>query len=302
MGKTAYPAKRRKIAIQFLEVSNLEDEARKRFGNEEIVKTAIQVGQIFGRGLNAENLKDPDYINMVKELSLSVAPHKTIVDKLKEVEETIDTCSLEFIAKLFNDAKLAESASLGMIVRERIDALNKLKTILFTATEPELQKVLESAPWIIDPRWTMLQANQTFKTLRERFSEWHLEQFSEEVNTTCETDSKTRPDFIMLHFGRNIEIIEIKRKSHKLINEEFDRIREYYDRMVKFLEANPRFKESFDKVHIVLICDELNLSGTHRDSYDLYEGLRRLTKLTWEEILLDTETINKDFLKVSLYH
>jgi len=301
LGRTAYPARKRKIANRFIEISHLEEEAEKRFKNKEIVKTAVEIGKIFGRGLNAENLKDPDYVDMVKELSLSVAPHKTIVDKLSEVKEAIPDRPLEVIYKLLNDAKLAESASLGMIVKERLDAINELKTILSAAPEEDLQRLLEGAPWIIDPRWTMLQANQTFKSLRERFEEWYFERYGVRIVTTTETDSPKRPDFVMAHFGRNIEIVEIKRKNHRLENEEFDRIRDYYERMEQFLDARPVFKEHFDRVHVVLICDGLNLSGAYMDAYDYYLSERRLEKKTWDEVIADTEKVNEDFLAVALY-
>lgn len=301
LGKTAYPAKKRKIANKFLEISELESEARKRFASKEIVKTALEVGRIFARGLNAENLKNPEYVQKVKELSLSVAPHKTIVDKLRKVKNSMDERPLEAIAQLFNDAKLAESASLGMIVRERIDAINKLKTILPTATEHAVQKLLEGAPWIIDARWTMLQANRRFKSFREKFERWYAKKYKVQISTTTEVESDKRPDFIMLHVGNNIEIVEIKRKGHRLRNDEFVNIEEYHDRVNEYLEKNPTFKKHFPKAHITLICDELNLDVTHKRAYDFLENQGSLTKKTWDEILTDTETVNLDFLEISVY-
>lgn len=301
LGKIAYPAKKRKVAEKFLEVSELQKEAEKRFEDEEVRKTALEVGRILGRGLNEENLKDVDYVENIRELALSIAPHKTIVDKLKEAETSMDERPLEAIAKLFNDAKLAESASLGMIAQERIDAINKLKTILDTATEHDLQKLLESAPWIIDPRWTMLQANKTFNSFRERFEKWYENRYEVKISTTTEKRDETRPDFIMLHVGRNVEIIEIKRKGHKLQNQEFAKIEDYYDRITEYLDNNPSFKEQFPKAHITLICDGLNLDKTHQRAYDFVSSGGNLVKKTWDEILTDAETVNRDFLEVSRY-
>lgn len=304
LGKTAYPAKKRKIADEFLRVSELQKEAERRFEDKAVRDTAVEVGRIFGRGLNEENLKDAEYVKSVRELALSIAPHKTMVDKLKEAEACMDERPLEAIAKLFNDAKLAESASLGMIAQERIDAINKLKTILDKATEPtehDLQKLLESAPWIIDPRWTMLQANKTFNSFRERFEKWYEKKYEVKISTTTEESEKTRPDFIMLHVGINVEIIEIKRKGHKLQNEEFAKIEDYYDRITEYLNDNPGFKEQFPKAHITLICDALSLDRTHQRAYDLLFGQGDLKKKTWDEILTDTETVNQAFLEVSRY-
>ena len=302
LGRIAYPARKRKIANRFLEISNIEEEAKKRFhNNEELVKTAVEVGKILGRGLNAENLKDVIYVNEIKELALGFAPHKTMVDKLYEVEEAFEKRPLEAVAKIFNDINIAEAASLGLIVRKRLDAIAKLKKILSSAPELELQRVLESAPWMIDPRWTVLQANQTFKTLRHTYEAWHLEQYGVQVITTTKTDSSERPDFIMAHFGRNVEIVEIKRKNHKLTNKEFERIHEYYEKIVKFINARPRFKDHFDKAHIVVIVDDLNLTGTVLDSYNYYKDQNRLEKKTWEEVIADTEKVNEAFLAISDY-
>lgn len=301
LGKTAFPAKKRKLAEQFLEAADLENEARKRFASEDIVKTAVAVGRIFGRGLNAENLRDTEYVESVKELALSIAPHKVIVDKLREVEESLDERPLEAIAKLFNDVRLAESASLGMIVRERINVIEKLKAILPSAEEGTLQELLENATWIIDPRWTMLQANQTFNSFRQKFERWYAENYKYKVLTTTTEGSAKRPDFIMLHIGRNIEIVEIKKKAHKLEDEEFERFQEYYDRLNEYLNANPSFKEQFPKAHVTLICDGLRLDRTHERAYQNLERDGNLQKKTWDEILIDTETVNKDFLSISSY-
>jgi hypothetical protein len=299
LGKTAYPAKKRKIAAKFLEVSKLKEAAQERFGEKSIVDTAVEIATVLGRGLNEENLKDMEYVNGIKELALSIAPHKTIVDKLKEAEDSISERPLEAIAKLFNDANLAEAASLGMIVQERLHNIEKLDKIPSDADEGELQALLESAPWMIDPRWTMLQANQSFNNFRKHFEKWYKQHFKVEICTTTMGSTTKRPDFIMLHVGKNIEIVEIKKKEHKLENHEFDRIRLYYTRIQQYLDENPTIKEQFPKVHVTLICDGLNLKGVHEDAYRLLENENSLTKKRWDEILMDTETVNKDFLAES---
>lgn len=299
LGRTAYPAKKRKIAAKFLEISKLKETAQERFAEKSIVDTAVEIASVLGRGLNEENLKDMDYVNGIKELALSISPHKTIVDKLKEAEDSIAERPLEAIAKLFNDANLAEAASLGMIVQERLHNIEKLDKIPPDADEGELQALLESAPWMIDPRWTMLQANQSFDSFRKHFEKWYKEHFQVEIHTTTAGGIAKRPDFVMLHVGTNIEIVEIKKKEHKLENKEFDRVRLYYTRIQQYLDENPTIKEQFPKVHVTLICDGLDLKGVHEDAYRLLEKESNLVKKRWDEILMDSETVNKDFLAVS---
>lgn len=296
LGKKAYPAKKRKIAKKFVEVSKLEETAQKRFGEKSIVETAVEIGNVLGRGLNEENLKDEEYVNGIKELALSIAPHKTLVDKLKKAEEEIMEKPLEVISKLFTDAKLAEAASLGMIVQERLKNIEKLDDIPPDSDEGEIQKLLESAPWMIDPRWTMLQANQSFSNFRKHFEKWYKEQYGVELSTSTITSVKKRPDFIMLYVGRNIEVIEIKKKDHNLENTEFERINTYYERIKEYLDNNPSIKEQFPKVHITLICDGLNLKGSTKVAYEAFLKDNKLIKKRWDEVLTDTETANNDFL------
>lgn len=296
LGKTAYPAKKRKVAAKFLEVSKLEEVAKERFGDQTIINTAVEIGRLLGRGLNEENIKDMEYVNGIKELALSIAPHKTIVDELKKAEESIAERPLEAIAKLFNNANIAEAASLGMIVQERLHNIAKLQNIPSKAVEEDLQALLESAPWMIDPRWTMLQANQSFKNFRKQFEKWYKDHFNVDLTTTTIGNTTKRPDFIMLHVGVNIEIVEIKRKEHKLDNDEFARIKLYHSRVQQFVDENQTVKQQFPNLHVTLICDGLNLQGVHVDAYKYMENENILTRKRWDEIILDTETVNNDFL------
>jgi hypothetical protein len=98
-----------------------------------------------------------------------------------------------------------------------------------------------------------------------------------------------------------VEIVEIKKKGHKLQNDEFAKIEDYYDRIMEYLGNNPSFKEQFPKAHVTLICDDLNLDKTHQRAYDLISNQGNLVKKTWDELLTDAETVNRDFLEISRY-
>lgn len=105
----------------------------------------------------------------------------------------------------------------------------------------------------------------------------------------------------MIYVGKSIEIIEIKRKGHELQNDEFERLHGYYDAIEKYLNQNPRIKARIPKAHITLICDDLDLDITHRGAYKNLEEHGILMKKTWDEVVDDTEMINKDFLDISKY-
>lgn len=304
LGKKSWSPVREKTWKVFLEKSNLEEEAKKRFKNKEVVESALKMAKIIGRAASRAALNErPEYVEGLKELVLTVAPHKMIVDKLQEVEEVIAEHPLEAIAKIFNDAKIAEAASLGQVAIERVDAITKLEGNLspeIATDELTLQKLLEGAPWLINPQWTVLQANQTFENMRPAFERWYQAEHGVPISTTALAsvgEERKKPDFIMLHMERNVEIVEIKRPQHALTDEEFDRLLGYFNSLNKFLELNPDFKAIFPKPHVMLVCDKLSLDPTHAEAYERLKEHNNLAKKTWEELLMDCKKVHEDFIK-----
>lgn len=304
LGKKSWSPVRERTWEIFMEKSNIEEEAKNRFKDKAVVESAMKMAKIIGRAASRGALKErPEYVDGLKELVLTVAPHKMIVDKLQEVEKALPDRPLEAIAQIFNDVKLAEAASLGQIAIERVDAIKGLEGRLspeITTDEPTLQKLLEAAPWLINPEWTMLQANKTFENMRLAFERWWQKEFGAPITTSAFTpkgEERKRPDFIMLHIGGNVEIVEIKRPQHALADEEFDRLLGYFQNMGKFLELHEGFQKIFPKAHVTLVCDKLNLDPTHTEAYNRLKELNNLKKKTWEVLLNDTKNVHVDFIE-----
>jgi hypothetical protein len=304
LGRKSWSPQRERTWKIFMETSNIEEEAKKRFQDETVFKSAMKMAKVLGRAASRSALtKRPEYVDRLKELVLTVAPHKMIVDKLEEVEEALPDRPLEAIAGLFNDIKVAEAASLGQIAIERVDAIDGLEGRLspeITTDEPTLQKLLEGAPWLINPEWTMLQANRTFENMRLAFERWWQSEFEESITTSAFTpqgDERKRPDFIMLHIGGNVEIVEIKRPEHALTDEEFERLHRYYRNVGEFLNAHEDFQAVFPKAHVTLVCDKLNLSPVPLDAYNRLKEQNNLKKKTWEGLLNDTKNVHVDFIE-----
>jgi hypothetical protein len=304
LGRKSWSPVRERTWEIFMKKSNIEKEAKNRFADKVVFDSAMKLAKVLGRGASRAAMeKRPEYVNRLKELVLTVAPHKMIVDKLEEVEKALSDRPLEAIAKIFQDTKLAEAASLGQIAIERIDAIKGLEKRLspeITTEEASLQKLLEGAPWLINPQWTMLQANKTFDNMQLAFERWWQKEFKVPITTSAfapKGEEKKRPDFIMLHIGGNIEIVEIKRPEHALTDEEFDRLLGYFQNMGRFLDLQPDFKAVFPKSHITLVCDKLNLDPTHMEAYRSLKERNDLKKKTWEELLNDTKTVHVDFIE-----
>ena len=111
-------------------------------------------------------------------------------------------------------------------------------------------------------------------------------------------DPAKRPDFVLSSQEGVAQIIEIKKPDHTLKNEEMARIIRYHNYMKSFLDAeeNAKLREFFHDFHITLVCDHLRLTEAHETSYQHYVQTKKLTRVSWMDFLLRTETVHRDFL------
>lgn len=299
LGKKAWTPMKQKAYKVFLEKSDLETKVWERFGKTPVADTAMTLGKAIGQIASIESLQDPDYVERLTEIVLTTAPHKMLVDKLAEIAETDVASPLDVIVAMFNDAGLAEAASMGQIAVERVDAIKKLEEKIGAHPpeyEKELQKLLEKSPWLMHPEWTVLQANRPFEELRTAFEKWYENKYKTKI-VTKSIDSVKKPDFIMLAVSATVEIVEIKKAEHALIDEEFSRLRGYYDAIEQFMKDNPDFRKEFPRTHVTLICDKVNLTRDFQLAFEKLHGDGVLTQKTWWETLAKTKKVHEQFLE-----
>ena len=179
-----------------------------------------------------------------------------------------------------------------------MNRLEKLKNDKDTE-EDSLQKLIEDAPWLVNPEWAPVTANQTLSTLRTEFEKYYQRKTGETITLTDFHRPTKRPDFVLTTQEGVVQIIEIKRPAHKLTNDEMDRIVTYHQQMSAFLEdsLNEQFAKSLPGgFHIPLVCHDVALSGTHKAAYDGYLKSGDMTHINWTVFLAKTKTVHQDFL------
>ena len=296
LGKKARGPMREKAWTVFLEKSNIESEAKQKFPDKDLFASVMQVGRALGSTASLEYLEDDENVQSLKQLAFTIAPHKVIVEKLAEAAESDEP--IEVIAKLFNDARLAEISSLGQIASVRVEAVKRLHEKIKKAKDVEervFQELIEGAPWLLEPKWTALQANKAFQNLAKAYNAWYFKKYGKKIETTTVNSSK-RPDFVMLNVGRTIEIVELKKPDHAFDDDEFERLQDYIESMDEFLEKNKAYTQDFDEVHATLIADEVKLSRTPLKAFKSLVREGRLSPKTWFDILQETTNANQDFL------
>ena len=303
VAKKGRQPRREKVKFQFMRVSGLAKKAEECFHDPELERAAIEIGEKIGEFASEEELTDEDYVRDLTELILTIAPHKLLVDTFKKISEIavdgkIDVADL---LKLFEKTEIAQLASYGQIVAEKIKTIGIFEQAIKQedVNELELQKILERAPWLINSRWELTVANRSLKTFQEAFESWYKKEYKEEITTTTRIEHGTkRPDFIFLNREDSLILVEIKPPKHDFNDEDWERLQRYYDATEGFFEKNSRFKSLFPKgTRVILVRDSERLtSSTVKKAYIGLVKEKSIEPYTWAELLESTKRDHEMFL------
>lgn len=302
IGKITREPMRKSAWEKFREKSGIESKVEDAFPGKdksEIRKRTMEMAETIAKAARKDELDDDQTVESFVQLSLLLGPHVTLDQKLKEAASSVDR-PMAVVSAVLRTARIAELASFGRIVDDRVrvvETLEKLKDTKDT-NEAELQRLLTEAPWLINPTWSPITANQSFETLRQEFIKFYRSRTGEELSLHDFSDPKKRADFVLSSQDDAIQIIEIKRPHHRLANEEMERIVSYHDLMRDFLdeEGNQEFKAKFPRFHITLVCDGVSLTGAVRAAFDGYKATEVLTHINWKTFLLRTKRAHQEFL------
>ena len=138
---------------------------------------------------------------------------------------TADPDNISQIINLFQEWQIVEAKEMARVTRGRITTIEKLQELIKgDALEvPTLHKFLKEFPWVLDPRWTLVDDEV-------RYSELLNDQFPEPEDLP---EKDKRIDFLCIREGNDLLVIEIKRPSATASMKEFNQIREY----VRFVQA-----------------------------------------------------------------
>ena len=286
----------------FFETGRVAERVRDAYpadDQKDIREQAIKIARMLGNTISAAEAKDETAVGNLVNLGLMFAPHVTLDDKMKAAAEREHT-PLSALGSLLRTARVAELSSFGRIAEDRIKVIKRLETLKDDedTKEDSLQNLIEDAPWLINPEWAPVTANQSLNRLRSEFEKYYKRETGEVISLAHFYDPAKRPDFVLSSQEGVAHIIEIKKPDHTLKNEEMARIIRYHNYMKSFLNAeeNAKLREFFHDFHITLVCDHLHLTEAHETSYQHYVQTKKLTRVSWRDFLLRTETVHRDFL------
>jgi hypothetical protein len=286
----------------FLQKSDIEAKATKAFQDKDIAKAAVVLAEQLGSFANEDSLEEPEYVEDLTEIVLTVAPYKALIDAFRELSKADPT--LDEAIGLLGKVQIAQLTSYGYIVLLRIRAIKQLeKCIDDKSDEMTLQKLIAESPWLIWPTWTPIAKNQPLVSFKRSFESFYKEKHKATVSLAIDEDFKSkRPDFILIGVERKIRLVELKAPGHALGDEDMERLVNYVAAFRDFYETHDFFREEFpDGFQIDLIVDSIDLKKAgHKNALRDYQKLsKELRVLDWHSFLGQAEKANEKFLEVN---
>jgi len=302
VGTRARDPMRKTVIERFFEVGDVEKRIAKEFPGTElqgIRDQATEIARTMGRSITPGDLDDEIVVEDLIGLALMLAPHITLDAKLREAAEEANT-PLAVVSGILRTARLAELASFGRIAEDRIKVIDQLEELKDDkdTVEHEFQKLIQEAPWLINPQWAPVAANQTLETVRREFEKFFEKNTKKTLLLAAFSDSGKRPDFVLSSQDGVLQLIEIKRPHYKITNPEMDRIVLYVEQMTAFLAdtKNKEFSVMFSGFKVTLVSDGESLKGAQKTSYAHYKEKGILEHINWKSFLLRTHKTHQSFL------
>jgi hypothetical protein len=278
--------------------ANIEQRAIERYGDDEVARIAVELGKQIGGFAAEDELDDPEYVNDLAEVILSVAPHQALVAAFKEISDQQDA-TIEQLVTLFGKTRIAEMASYGQIAAERVKSVKELKDVISKpdVEESDLQQLIATAPWLIRPDWSALTQNQTLKTFRDRFIIFWKTTYDEDVDIAISFERK-RPDFTFIQHGNKLHVVEIKVPVHKFEMADYARLERYVEAFTSFFRDNKKVSAAFaEGWQIDLVANGVNLTNTtQRLAFESFVQDGRVVRQTWDDFLASAVTAHEEFL------
>ena len=298
--------------------------ALKKWGQKEVNKIAREWGQKRSKDNERKFQEHPLYSDFQKKAAdignkraMSLADQlirqvirKNPVIEDKELKPLIENCLdfLEFdtfweiaekitetefgdvgeILELFREWQIVEAKEMEKVTRGRVKTIEKLQNLIEeNALEvPTLHDFLKEFPWVIDPRWTLIDDEVTYsQVLRDQFP------IDERV-----LENNRRIDFLCVRESTNLVVVEIKRPESKVSVDELNQIEEYVSFMRDYVRRTTDPDYQYEAVTGYLLC------GNMVDTYRVREKRQNLSNSSiyirrYMDLLGTVKRIHSEFIE-----
>ena len=192
------------------------------------------------------------------------------------------------ILNLFREWQIVEAKEMAKVTEGRITTIEKLQHLIDrNALEvPTLHNFLKEFPWVIDPRWTLVDDEVTYSNLLRKT-------FSEPADLP---ENEKRIDFLCVGESRNLVVVEIKRPGLRASMKELSQIEEEVSFMRDYIS------KTTDPEHVYKPATGYLLCGNMVDTYQVREKRKNLERAgiyirLYSDLLSMAQRVHKEFIE-----
>lgn len=253
-------------------------------GNNRALKLADRlVRQVIDKNPTA----DVEEIEPVIQTSLDFLEFDAFWEIAEDLTET-EFEDTEKLLNLFREWEIVEAKEMARVTQGRITTIEKLqKLIEDNALEvPTLHNFLKEFPWVIDPRWSLVDDEV-------RYSDLLRDEFPEDSDAP---ESDRRIDFLCVREGTNLVVVEIKRPQSKVSVNELNQIEEYVIFMRAYINRTTDSDYQYETVSGYLLCGDLVNTDQARGKKDILANSQIYVR-RYMDLLNIVEGSHKEFLE-----
>ncbi|MEV7738335.1 ATP-binding protein [Streptomyces sp. NPDC088921] len=228
----------------------------------------------------------PDDIAKVVEWSIDYLEYDAFWELAQEVREA-DISDPTKLVSLFREWEIVEAKEMSRVTEGRIETIRKLQGLIAeNALEvPTLHNFLREFPWVLDPRWNLVDDEVYFSTLlREQFPE-----------SSTELEEDKRIDFLCVRESDSLVVVEIKRPQSVASTKALEQIERYVNFLRYQIRTATDPEYSFHKVIGYLLCGRV-ASGFEPEQKAQNLRNSEIYVRHYSDLLGMVERSHKDFL------
>ena len=165
------------------------------------------------------------------------------------------------LVNLFREWTLLEAREMARVTEGRITTIEKLQELIETnALEvPTVHNFLKEFPWVIDPRWTLVDDEVWYsRLLRDHFPE-----------NDNDLEENKRIDFLCVGEGTTLIVVEIKRPQSKARLKDLEQIERYVRFIRSQIKQTTDPARKYENVIGYLLCGHLDNDDDAAEKMDI---------------------------------
>ena len=281
-----WASKRSKDNRRMLEQNPLYLDFKQRANETGSIRALKLADQLVRQAIDKNPIAPFEELEPIIQMSLDFLEFDAFMEIASDLADA-DLQDTGTILNLFREWQIVEAKEMSRVTEGRITTIAKLQGLIDQdALEvPTLHNFLKEFPWVIDPRWTLVDDEVNYSNLlRKKFPE-----------PTDLPENQRRIDFLCVREGNNLVVVEIKRPGLKASMKELSQIEEEVSFMRDYISKTTDPEHVYKSVIGYLLCGNMVDTYQVRERSNNFASAEIYVRL-YSDLLSMVQRIHKEFI------